>query len=232
LRNTTPIHPRTVLLVEDEKELANEIKTELDRLGHHVQMVSIAEAADAARVGDAAILVMDRMVFGEDSLNMLEILRKEGVKVPVLMISALSSIDERVRGLKAGGDDYLTKPFAMIELTARVEALLRRLDDVRTTKLRVGDLEMDLIEHTVYRGDDKIDLLPREFRLLEYFLRHPGQVITRAMLLRDVWQYHFSLETNVVDVHISNLRKKIDGRGVPSLIVNIRGAGFMLSADA
>ena len=232
MRNTTPIHPQTVLLVEDEKELANEIKTELDRLGHHVQMVSIAEAADAARVGDAAILVMDRMVFGEDSLNMLEILRKEGVKGPVLMISALSSIDERVRGLKAGGDDYLTKPFAMIELTARVEALLRRLDDVRTTKLRVGDLEMDLIEHTVYRGDDKIDLLPREFRLLEYFLRHPGQVITRAMLLRDVWQYHFSLETNVVDVHISNLRKKIDGRGVPSLIVNIRGAGFMLSADA
>ena len=232
MRNTTPIHPQTVLLVEDEKELANEIKTELDRLGHHVQMVSIAEAADAARVGDAAILVMDRMVFGEDSLNMLEILRKEGVKVPVLMISALSSIDERVRGLKAGGDDYLTKPFAMIELTARVEALLRRLDDVRTTKLRVGDLEMDLIEHTVYRGDDKIDLLPREFRLLEYFLRHPGQVITRAMLLRDVWHYHFSLETNVVDVHISNLRKKIDGRGVPSLIVNIRGAGFMLSADA
>jgi len=232
LTNTTPIHPQTVLLVEDEKELANEIKTELDRLGHHVQMVSIAEAADAARVGDAAILVMDRMVFGEDSLNMLEILRKEGVKVPVLMISALSSIDERVRGLKAGGDDYLTKPFAMIELTARVEALLRRLDDVRTTKLRVGDLEMDLIEHTVYRGDDKIDLLPREFKLLEYFLRHPGQVITRAMLLRDVWHYHFSLETNVVDVHISNLRKKIDARGVPSLIVNIRGAGFMLSADA
>ena len=232
MTNTTPIRHQTVLLVEDEKELANEIKTELDRLGHHVQMVSIAEAADAARVGDAAILVMDRMVFGEDSLNMLEILRKEGVKVPVLMISALSSIDERVRGLKAGGDDYLTKPFAMIELTARVEALLRRLDDVRTTKLRVGDLEMDLIEHTVYRGDDKIDLLPREFKLLEYFLRHPGQVITRAMLLRDVWHYHFSLETNVVDVHISNLRKKIDGRGVPSLIVNIRGAGFMLSADA
>ena len=232
MTNTTPIRHQTVLLVEDEKELANEIKTELDRLGHHVQMVSIAEAADAARVGDAAILVMDRMVFGEDSLNMLEILRKEGVKVPVLMIWALSSIDERVRGLKAGGDDYLTKPFAMIELTARVEALLRRLDDVRTTKLRVGDLEMDLIEHTVYRGDDKIDLLPREFKLLEYFLRHPGQVITRAMLLRDVWHYHFSLETNVVDVHISNLRKKIDARGVPSLIVNIRGAGFMLSADA
>jgi two-component system, OmpR family, response regulator len=232
LTKAIPTHSQTVLLVEDEKELADEIKTELERLGHHVQMASIAEAADAARVGGAAILVMDRMVFGEDSLNMLEILRKEGVKVPVLVISALSSIDERVRGLKAGGDDYLTKPFAMIELTARVEALLRRLDDVRTTKLRVGDLEMDLIEHTVYRGDGKIDLLPREFRLLEYFLRHPGQLITRAMLLRDVWQYHFSLETNVVDVHIGNLRKKIDARGAPSLIVNIRGAGFMLSADA
>jgi two-component system OmpR family response regulator len=232
LTKAIPIRTQTILLVEDERELANEIKIELERLGHLVQTASIAEAADAARVGDAAILVMDRMVFGEDSLNTLEILRKEGVKVPVLVISALSSIDERVRGLKAGGDDYLTKPFAMVELTARVEALLRRLDDVRTTKLRVGDLEMDLIEHTVHRGGDSIDLLPREFKLLEYFLRHPGQVITRAMLLRDVWHYHFSLETNVVDVHISNLRKKIDARGAPSLIVNIRGAGFMLSADA
>jgi two-component system OmpR family response regulator len=232
LTKAIPIRTQTIVLVEDERELANEIKIELERLGHLVQPASIAEAADAARVGAAAILVMDRMVFGEDSLNTLEVLRKEGVKVPVLVISALSSIDERVRGLKAGGDDYLTKPFAMVELTARVEALLRRLDDVRTTKLRVGDLEMDLIEHTVNRGGDGIDLLPREFKLLEYFLRHPGQVITRAMLLRDVWQYHFSLETNVVDVHISNLRKKIDARGAPSLIVNIRGAGFMLSADA
>jgi two-component system, OmpR family, response regulator len=177
-------------------------------------------------------MIMDRIVFGEDSLKTLEALRKEGIKVPVLVISALSSIDERVHGLKAGGDDYLVKPFAMVELVARVEALLRRLDDVRTTKLRVGDLEMDLIEQTVYRGDTKIDLLPREFKLLEYFLRHPGQVITRAMLLEEVWQYHFSLETNVVDVHISNLRKKIDVKGVSSLIVNIRGAGFMLNANA
>jgi two-component system, OmpR family, response regulator len=232
LTKAPQIRSQTIFLVEDEKELANEIQTELERLGYHVQLASIAEAADAARVGDSAILVMDRMVFGEDSLNTLETLRKEDVKVPVLVISALSSIDERVRGLKAGGDDYLTKPFAMIELTARVEALLRRLDDVRVSKLRVGDLEMDLIEHTVYRGDGKIELLPREFKLLEYFLRHPGQVITRAMLLHDVWQYNFSLETNVVDVHIGNLRKKIDARGAPSLIVNIRGAGFMLSADA
>jgi len=142
-----------------------------------------------------------------------------------------ASVDEKVKGLKAGGDDYLAKPFAMVELSARVEAMLRRLDDVRTTKLRVGDLEMDLIERTVYRAGARIDLLPREFRLLEYFLRHPGRVITRAMLLQEVWQYHFSLETNVVDVHLSNLRKKIDTRGTPSLILNIRGAGFMLYAN-
>ena len=229
---TTSNRAHTIVLVEDESELANEIRIELERLGHLVRTASITEAADAARVGDAALLIMDRMVFGEDSLATLEVLRKEGVKVPVLVISALSSIDERVRGLRAGGDDYLAKPFAMVELAARVEALLRRLEDVRTTKLRAGDLEMDLIEQTVYRGGIRIDLLPREFKLLEYFLRHQGRVITRAMLLQDVWQYNFSIETNVVDVHISNLRKKIDVRGVPSLIVNIRGAGFMLNANA
>jgi two-component system OmpR family response regulator len=224
--------PQTIVLVEDEEELASEISAELAARGHLVRMASIAQAADAARVGDAAIMIMDRMVFGEDSLVTLEALRKEGVKVPVLVISGLASVDEKVKGLKAGGDDYLTKPFAMVELAARVDALLRRLDDVRVTKLHVGDLEMDLIEKTVHRGDTRIDLLPREFRLLEYFLRHPGRVVTRAMLLEEVWQYHFSLETNVVDVHISNLRKKIDTKGVPSLIVNIRGAGFMLNANA
>ena len=229
---TTSNRTQAIVLVEDESELANEIRMALERLGHLVRMASIAEAADAARVGDAALLIMDRMVFGEDSLTTLEVLRKEGVKVPVLVISALSSIDERVRGLRAGGDDYLAKPFAMVEFVARVEGLLRRLEDVRTTKLRAGDLEMDLIEQTVHRGDTRIDLLPREFKLLEYFLRHQGRVITRAMLLQDVWHYNFSIETNVVDVHISNLRKKIDVRGVPSLIVNIRGAGFMLNANA
>jgi len=229
---TTSNRTQAIVLVEDESALANEIRMALERLGHLVRTASIAEAADAARVGDAALLIMDRMVFGEDSLAMLEVLRKEGVKVPVLVISALSSIDERVRGLRAGGDDYLAKPFAMVEFVARVEGLLRRLEDVRTTKLRAGDLEMDLIEQTVRRGDTRIDLLPREFKLLEYFLRHQGRVITRAMLLQDVWHYNFSIETNVVDVHISNLRKKIDVRGVPSLIVNIRGAGFMLNANA
>ena len=232
MTNRPETRAQTIVLVEDEQEMASEVKGELEGKGYLVRLASIAEAADAARVGDAAMMVMDRIVFGEDSLVTLEALRKEGVKVPVLVISALSSVDEKVKGLKAGGDDYLTKPFAMIELVARVEAMLRRLDDVRTTKLHVGDLEMDLIEKTVHRGGVKIELLPREFRLLEYFLRHPGRVITRAMLLQEVWQYHFSLETNVVDVHISNLRKKIDTKGMPSLIVNIRGAGFMLNANA
>ena len=232
MTNKPETRAQTIVLVEDEQDMANEIKGELEGRGYLVRRASIAEAADAARAGDAAMMIMDRIVFGEDSLVTLEVLRKEGVKVPVLVISALASVDEKVKGLKAGGDDYLTKPFAFVELAARVESMLRRLDDLRTTKLRVGDLEMDLIEKTVYRGDAKVDLLPREFRLLEYFLRHPGRVVTRAMLLQDVWQYHFSLETNVVDVHISNLRKKIDTKGMPSLIVNIRGAGFMLNANA
>ena len=232
MTNKPEARAQTIVLVEDEQEMASEVKGELESRGFLVRLASIAEAADAARVGDAAMMIMDRIVFGEDSLATLEVLRNEGIKVPVLVISALSSVDEKVKGLKAGGDDYLTKPFAMVELVARVEAMLRRLDDVRTTKLHVGDLEMDLIEKTVHRGGVKIELLPREFRLLEYFLRHPGRVITRAMLLQEVWQYHFSLETNVVDVHISNLRKKIDTKGMPSLIVNIRGAGFMLNANA
>jgi two-component system, OmpR family, response regulator len=232
LTNKPEARAQTIVLVEDEQAMSDEIKGQLESQGYLVRPASIAQAADAARVGDAAMMIMDRIVFGEDSLATLEALRKEGVKVPVLVISALSSVDEKVKGLKAGGDDYLTKPFAMVELFARVEAMLRRLDDVRTTKLHVGDLEMDLIEKTVHRGGVRIELLPREFRLLEYFLRHPGRVITRAMLLQEVWQYHFSLETNVVDVHISNLRKKIDTKGMPSLIVNIRGAGFMLNANA
>ncbi len=232
MTNKPETRAQTIVLVEDEQAMSDEIKGRLESQGYLVRPASIAQAADAARVGDAAMMIMDRIVFGEDSLVTLEALRKEGVKVPVLVISALASVDEKVKGLKAGGDDYLTKPFAMVELFARVEAMLRRLDDVRTTKLRVGDLEMDLIEKTVHRSGVRIELLPREFRLLEYFLRHPGRVITRAMLLQEVWQYHFSLETNVVDVHISNLRKKIDTKGMPSLIVNIRGAGFMLNANA
>jgi two-component system OmpR family response regulator len=205
---------------------------ELDRRGYRVRRVeTLTEGLAAARAVGPGIMIVDRMLHGSDGLSMVKTLREEGVRTPVLVISALSSVDERIRGLKAGGDDYLVKPFAMAELAARVEALLRRLDDVRASKLRAGDLEMDLIEHTVRRGDTAIELLPHEFKLLEYFLRRPGQIVTRAMLLEDVWHYRFSPQTNVVDVHISNLRRKIEMVGAPSLITSIRGAGFMLNED-
>jgi two-component system OmpR family response regulator len=228
-----PLKRPQVLLIEDERELAEEIKAELHRLGYPVQRVdTLTQGLIAARIGAAGIMILDRMLHGADSLSMMETLREEGVKTPVLVISGLSTVDERIRGLKAGGDDYLVKPFAMGELAARIEALLRRLDDVRTTKLRAAGLEMDLIEQTVRRGEAEIDLLPREFKILEFFMRRPGQVVTRAMLLERVWNYRFTPETNVVDVHIGNLRRKIDLGGGPSLITNIRGAGFMFTADA
>ena len=222
-----------VLLIEDEPGLAEEVIAELRRLGHPVRHAdTVAAGLQEARAGGAAIMIVDRMLHGVDGLSIVETLREEGVKTPVLVISALSSVDERIHGLRAGGDDYLVKPFAIAELTARVDALLRRLDDVRTTKLRAGDLEMDLIEQTVKRGEAPIDLLPREFKLLEYFIQRPGQIVTRAMLLERVWNYRFTPETNVVDVHIGNLRRKIDIAGQPSLIKNIRGAGFMFNAGA
>jgi two-component system OmpR family response regulator len=175
-------------------------------------------------------LILDRMLYGVDSLRALEDLRRQGVKIPVLVISALSSVDEITQGLKAGADHYLAKPFYMVELVARIEALLRRLGDIRTTRLSVDDLEMDLIEQTAFRGGKKIDLLPRELKLLEYFLRHAGQVVTREMLLKDLWQHDPGIETNVVDAHISNLRRKIDDHGLPSRIANVRGIGYMLRA--
>jgi two-component system, OmpR family, response regulator len=171
------------------------------------------------------------MLQGEDGLTILEALREEGNATPVLVISALSSVDDRIRGLKAGGDDYLVKPFELRELTARVEALLRRIPDSRVTRLRAGPLEVDLVERSVRRGDHRIDLLPREFKLLEYFMRRPNQIVTRAMLLEDVWHYKFLPQTNVVDVHISNLRRKIDAGGEARLIVNVRATGFKLHVD-
>ena len=224
---------RHVLIVEDENSLAEEIAAELSGFGYCATSVEgVAEGLRQARSGEPAILIVDRMLGGDDGLSMIETLRQEGFKTPVLVISALSAVDERIKGLKAGGDDYLVKPFAMAELTARIEALLRRVDDTRVSKLRIGDLEMDLIEQTVRRGEAEIDLLPREFKLFEFFLRRPGQLVTRAMLLEGVWRYRFNPNTNAVDVHIGNLRRKIDVQGRPSLITNIRGAGFMLNAGS
>ena len=222
----------TILLVEDEEELANEIKAELEEDGFLVRRASIADAAGAAGKSDAAMLILDRMLDGVDSLRSLEVMRKRGAKIPVLIISASSSVDDIADGLRAGADDYLAKPFYMAELVARVEAMLRRLGDISTTRLIVGDLEIDLLEQTAFKGDARLNLLPREFKLLEYFARRPDQLVTRAMLLKDVWHYEFEVETNVVDTHISNLRRKIDDHGLPSRIANVRGLGYMLRAHA
>jgi two-component system OmpR family response regulator len=220
-----------ILVIEDESDLAREIQFELQAQGHAVELADTRDnGLQAARASGASVLVMDRMLNGEDGLTILQTLREEGNATPVLVISALSSVDDRIRGLKAGGDDYLVKPFELRELAARVEALLRRIPDARVTRLRAGPLEMDLVERTVRRGDSQIDLLPREFKLLEYFMRRPNQIVTRAMLLEDVWNYKFLAQTNVVDVHISNLRRKIDAGGETRLIVNVRAAGFKLNA--
>ena len=220
-----------VLVVEDERDLAEEIRLELQASGHAVQLSeTVDDGLRAARSG-VAVLIIDRMLQGEDGLSIIESLRAEGNATPALVISALSSVDERINGLKAGGDDYLVKPFDIRELTARVEALLRRGGDARLSRLHVGAIEMDLIERTVRRDGELVDLLPREFALLEYFMRRPGQIVTRAMLLEDVWNFKFMAQTNVVDVQIGNLRRKLDPADARRFIINIRAVGFKLNAD-
>jgi two-component system OmpR family response regulator len=186
----------------------------------------------ASEAFDAVIL--DRMLPGGiDGIRLLETLRAQKNTVPVLILSALADVDERVRGLKAGGDDYLTKPFAFAELLARVEALARRgKGEGPVTKLVVEDLELDLLSRQVKRAGQKIDLQPREFRLLEYLMRHAGQVVTRTMLLEGVWDYHFDPQTNVIDVHVSRLRQKVDKPFPTPLIHTVRNAGYMLRADS
>ncbi len=227
--NEGPLGPaRTILLVEDDAELAATIKTELEGNGYRVHVASIAEATDIARTNGAAMLILDRLLSGADSLRSVEFIRNQSVKIPILVISALWSPDEVVRGLTAGADAYLPRPFHMVELVARVNALVRRLGSIRTTSLTVGDLEIDLIDRTASRAGIAISLLPAEFRLLEYFLRHPERLVTREMLLEHVWQYELEVESNVIDVQISNLRRKIDEQGRPSRIANVRGQGFML----
>ena len=222
-----------VLLIEDERDLAEEIREELQGAGYRVECVQTLEAGlSAARRGQASVLIVDRMLHGEDGLSLVEALRGEGNLAPVLVISALSTVDDRIRGLKAGGDDYLVKPFALPELSARVEALLRRGAATRATRLKVGSLELDLVEREARRDGERVELLPREFKLLEYFMRRPGQIVTRAMLLEDVWNYKFLPQTNVVDVHIGNLRRKLDGGDGRRFIVNVRAAGFKLDAES
>jgi two-component system OmpR family response regulator len=222
-----------VLLIEDDKETAGEIRAELSERGFDVDWAANGiEGLDKARSGGAAALIVDRMLPGMDGLTIIEALRHAGVRTPVLVLSALGAVDDRVRGLRAGGDDYLTKPFATVELIARIEALLRRPAENRDTVLQVGPLELDLIERTVKRGERVLDLLPREFRLLEYMMRREDQTLTRAMLLEEVWNYKFVPQTNLVDVHMGRLRRKVDGPREPPMIHNVRGMGFILRAPA
>jgi two-component system OmpR family response regulator len=222
-----------VLLIEDDGETAEEITAELADRGFEVAWSSdgldgLAKARDLRP--DA--MIVDRLLPGMDGLTIVEALRHDDVRTPVLVLSALGAVDDRVRGLRAGGDDYLTKPFATVELIARIEALLRRPAESRDAVLRVGPLELDRMERTARRGDRPIDLLPREFRLLEYMMRRKEQMLTRAMLLEEVWNYKFVPQTNLVDVHMGRLRRKVDGPHEPPMIHNVRGVGFILRAPA
>ena len=224
--------PAAVYLYEDDPALAGEIVAAFAAAGLDVERLPSQDALrSCARTSGDHVLVMDRLVDGHDSLDVLAEMRAQGGRIPVVVISSLSSVDDRIHGLKAGGDDYLVKPFAMGELVARVEALHRRAVDDSATRLSVGDLEMDLIARSVRRGAREIQLQPREFGLLEYLMRHAGKVVTRAMLLEDVWNYRAPVQTNVVDVHVGNLRRKIDADDEPRLIVSVRGLGFKLVDD-
>ncbi|AOR80134.1 response regulator transcription factor [Novosphingobium resinovorum] len=222
-----------ILIVEDDAQTAEEVAAALTDHGHDVTLAGTGREGlliAAAESFDA--LVVDRMLpGGMDGLTIVSTLRATGDDVPVLVLSALSDVGERVRGLKAGGDDYLVKPFEFLELTARVDALLRRhTAPQRETVLRVGDLELDLLTQAVRRGGRSIELLPREFRLLEYLMRHAGQIVTRTMMFEEVWHYHYDEPTNVIDVHVSKLRRKIERADAPQLIQTVRGSGYMLHA--
>ena len=223
-----------ILLVEDNQRVAQFVAKGLREEGHAV------DHADNGRDGlflassesyDAIIL--DRMLPGGiEGLAIIESLRKTDNKTPILILSALGEVDDRIRGLRAGGDDYLAKPFAFGELTARLDALVRRSQGAGAeTSRTVGDLHMDLLSHTVARAGKSIELQPREFKLLEFLMRHAGQAVTRTMLLENVWEYHFDPQTNVIDTHISKLRQKIDAGFAGPLLHTVRGVGYKLSAD-
>ena len=220
-----------LLLIEDDSETADEVAGYFRCRGYDVDCAATGPgglAQDGA--GRADVLVVDRLLPGLDGLAVIEALRHAGVRTPALVLSALDGVDERVRGLRAGGDDYLGKPFALAELAARIEALLRRPANGTETVLRVGPLELNLVTRTARRGGRVLDLLPREFRLLEYMMRRAGRTITRTMLFEDVWNYRFTPRSNLVDVHMGRLRRKLDGAGEAELLSNVRGIGFMLDA--
>ncbi len=219
-----------VLVVEDDASVADYILKGLKQSGYTTN-----HAADGkqglflATSEDYDLMIIDRMLPQVDGLTLIQTLRASENKTPVLILSALGEVDDRVKGLKAGGDDYLVKPFAFAELLARIEAILRRQESSNMqTRLKVADLEMDLLAHKVTRNGEGFNLQPREYKLLEYLMKHAGQVVTRTMLLENVWEYHFDPQTNVIDVHISRLRQKIDKGFDKQLLTTVRGAGYML----
>lgn len=219
-----------ILLIEDDSGVADYIGRGLRENRHSVEHVASGlDGLQRGRAGTFDALIVDRMLPGMDGLQVIEELRRDGNKVPVLILSALGDVDDRVNGLRAGGDDYLVKPFAFAELMARLEAILRRQQTSSyETRLKVADLEMDMLSHRVSRAGQVLNLQPREYKLLEYLMRHAGQVVTRTMLLENVWDYHFDPQTNVIDVHISRLRQKIDRGFEPTLLSTVRGAGYLL----
>ncbi|SFT96862.1 two-component system, OmpR family, response regulator [Mesorhizobium sp. YR577] len=221
-----------ILVIEDDREAAEYLEKALAEAGHTAHVAGDGETGFAlADSGDYDAMIVDRMLPRRDGLSVIAGLRSRGNTTPVLILSALGEVDDRVTGLRAGGDDYLTKPYAFSELLARIEVLNRRAASREAeTVYRTGDLELDRLSHTVRRASQDITLQPREFRLLEYLMRHAGQVVTRTMLLENVWDYHFDPQTNVIDVHVSRLRGKIE-KGFDSPILHtVRGAGYMLKA--
>lgn len=224
-----------VLLVEDDKQVGDFIVSELRAAGHTCVHACDGEAGSLAAANAAFdVMVVDRMMPRMDGLTLVNNLRESGDNTPVLVLSALGDVDDRVQGLQCGADDYLVKPFAMAELLARLEVLHRRVSvpgaDAQT-KLTVGGLSMDLLRQHVQREETVISLQRREYKLLEYLMRHAGQVVTRAMLLEHVWGYHFDPQTNVIDVHVSRLRQKIDKGFEPPLLSTVRGAGYRLGSE-
>ncbi|HYE45959.1 MAG TPA: response regulator transcription factor [Caulobacter sp.] len=219
-----------ILIIEDDLEAAEAMRRGLTEAGYECEHASDGELGlDAARAGGFNVLIVDRMMPRRDGVSVVETLRREGDATPVLFLSALGEIDDRVVGLKAGADDYLVKPFAFPELIARVEALSRRRETgAVSTTLKVGELEMNLLTREVHRSGKEVDLQPREFQLLEFLMRHAGQSVTRTMLLEKVWEYHFDPQTNVIDVHISRLRAKIDKGFDRPMLQTVRGAGYRL----
>jgi len=220
-----------ILIIEDDETAAGYLIRALKEAGHVCDLYANGDdGLAAAREDDFDVMIIDRMLPGRDGISIIETLRREGAKTPVLVLSALGGVDDRVTGLRAGGDDYLTKPYAMSELLARVEALARRpAPEEAETRYVVADLVLDRLAHKVTRGGEAIVLQPREYRLLEYLMKHAGQVVTRTMLLENVWDYHFDPQTNVIDVHISRLRAKIDKGFDRPLLHTVRGAGYMVS---